>query len=861
MYKSSFLKYMIIGGILLCSSISLPAQRIVDLLSNVQRQEKKDTSVVSNGIKKYAEIVTREAVSVHGIMDIHRVKNSYYLEIPLYLMEKPMLLASRVSEISFNTEIIAGEMPKNPTLVEWVADEEKVYLLDGTSNNIVNPDESIAVGFARNNLKPVIYAFPIKAYNTDETAVVIDVSKFFCADEKHLSPFAASTPFDKMFGINRLKGTFKADLSGILSCRSYEKNITVKTRMAYTVNNEPFTAVMTTSMILLPDQPMRPRLEDHRLGLFSTRKTFYSENLDSSEKIAFVNRWNIQPRPEDQERYAAGEKVVPEKQIIYYVDPAFPEKWRSWLKQGIEDWQIAFEAIGFKDAIVARDYPDDPDFDPEDIRNSCLIYAAVPTANAMGPSWTDPRSGEIIQGSVYFYHDLVKLVHNWRFIQTATVDPKARKLVYDMEVMGPILRYVVAHEIGHTLGLMHNFRSSYAYPVDSLRSPKFTEEYGTTPSIMDYARYNYIAQPGDGVTQLLPPVLGVYDIFAIQWAYKPLPEARTPEEEKPILDRWIREKSDDPMYRYGMQEFMSSVDPASQSEALGDDAVKAGRYGIDNLKIVLRNLPEWTASPGDDYSYTQSMYNEIFRQFQRYMGHVNKFIGGNFLEYPVHGDGKSAFIPVSRDQMRECLEFQIREVKALPEWILDPAVIRLFDPGNDRIYDYLISVVRNLASGSQLGKVGYTAKLSDDPYTQAEYLNDLYNLVFEGSIKGNTLTWGEKRMEYAFLHTILGNLDLLKPQQQTASSARTFSLFDLREILEENMPCCLQDCGHHAHHDPVSLSASTKESDILIESKSLFMAQALKMQKLLNRRAKSAKGDMKEHYQYLSFELNKALTQ
>lgn len=812
----------------------------------------KDSVATSDSLmKNYSAVITEDAETSEGLMTIHKVKSTWYLEIPDSLMGKPMLLASKISAISDNEDAIAGQMPEDPILVEWSKDDEKVYLLDISRQANYSATGSLRKGFKLNYMKPVMSAFPIKTVSPDSSAVVIDVTKFFCANERYMSPFAEPSALEQLLGAKSNKGVFKQDMSGILSSKAFPQNIVFKTRMVYTLSSEPFTAIMTVSMIRLADTPMKPRLSDHRIGYFTDRHTVYSENRDGLETVGYINRWNLQPKPEDMARYMAGELVEPEKPIVYYIDDAFPAKWRPYLKEGIEDWQRAFEKIGFKNAIVAKDYPlGDPDFDPDDIRYSCLRYASTDIANAMGPSWTDPRSGEIINGSVYFYHDVLKLLHNWRFVQTAAVDPAARKEVYDMDTMGPLLRYLVVHEVGHTLGLMHNMRGSFAYPVDSLRSRTFTDVYGTTASVMDYARYNYVAQPGDNVRWLLPPRLGPYDYFAIEWGYKPIFDAATPEDEKPVLNSWILAKGDDPMYRYGRQEIFTAIDPASQTESLGDDAIAASEYGISNLKIIMNNLLAWTAKSGEDYSYSEEMYKELLSQFNRYMGHVSKYIGGNYLEYPVYGDGKTtSFVPVDRKTQRAALRFVVESLKELPEWMENENIIKYFGPGSTGIYDYQASYVKRLLGFSK--KVANTYARTEHGYSQYEYLEDLFDLVFKRTKQGKRLSKADMNMEYAFIYGLFDDLNLLKKSGSGLGFADDSDLF-----ADDAMPCaCAVDW--ESPELEKELEYARKESDASISNKEIQFYLLLEAKDLMNKKVKSGTKEMRAHYSYLAHEINK----
>ena len=718
-------------------------------------EEKKDTVKTEN---EYETLLSGRKQTVSGLFTIHKKDGNLYFEIPLDLMGKDMLLGSTVSSISDNTNAIVGSKPFDPVFFSFSVAGEKVHLNQLKKDYMV--PEKYWNSFEASNIDPVFRSFPIKAYNDDSTSVVIDVTDLFLGTEECLSPF---DPYSANVsgGMSRTE-SFQRDRSYISEIKAFSDNVVIKSVMSYeysltgkkapVLENEPLTAVMTRSIVLLREKPVKPRITDSRIAIFPTAKYFFDPDAQRSSIVYLANRWHLEPS--DPEAFAAGELVDPVRRITFYIDDTFPEKWKPYIKEGVHQWSEVFEEIGYRNAVVAADFPDDdPEFDPDNIKYSCIRYAPIGIQNAMGPSWVDPRSGEIINASVYVYHDVIKLLNHWLMIQTAPADPRARTMYMPEEIIGDGLRYVISHEVGHCLGFMHNMGASSVFPVDSLRSPSFTAEYGTTPSIMDYARFNYVAQPedaGKGI-KMTPPRFGAYDRFLVRWSYTPLPDSLDSRDEYRITSGWISELSSDPVYRYGRQQ-SEIIDPRSQSEDLGDDAVKASAYGIWNLRYLLGHLDGWVSEDDIDFSYRKSIYDGILMQYYRYLGHVYANVGGIYLYEKHVGDDVPMYRSVPSGHQRASMEFLLNQLDSLDWMDSRTAMENMPLSGNPSDVFRHLFIKMLLASPE---KVELSAsKAVDDPYTPEECLADIYARIWGPSEKKQALDDAQRLSQELFLKNI-----------------------------------------------------------------------------------------------------------
>lgn len=763
--------FSLVTSLLFTSDLFSQSGRIKLKKKNKTEKNTETKTPKKSKTPKYSDFVKKSTKTDDGLFKVHENKDKFLYEIPNSYLGKEMLLVTRIKEIPANLGggyVNAGSKI-NTQVIVWEKYKNKILLKVKSYNAIAEDNLPIYKSVKANNLEPVIYAFDVKSQNIDSTAVLVDVTKFFSTDVKAISGLPSY--YRKNYKVRRLD----ASRSFISSIKSYPKNIEVIQDFTFDADAPPSNRSTNTismrinqSMILLPEEPMMSRVYDKRVGYFTIGNVDYSSEALKADSKRYIRRWRLEPK--DEAAYNRGELVEPIKPIVYYLDPATPEKLRKYIKQGVDDWQKVFETAGFKNAIMAKMPPtkeEDPEFSMEDIRYSSIRYVASTTRNATGPSVSDPRTGEILESDIIWYHNHLRSYRNRYLLETGAANPSARTLDTPDEEIGDMMRMVIAHEVGHALGLPHNMAASYAYPTDSLRSGDFTQKNGIAATIMDYARYNYVAQPGDKNIRFIRQ-LGPYDHYAINWGYRKIPNVTSPEQEVKTLDKWIEEKGNDPIYRFGGQRF----DPSAQTEGIGNDQVKSSTYGVKNLKIVAKNLPNWTSNQTNNYEDLNELYGELLSVWGRYAGHVTGNIGGVYEFNKKPSQQGAIYVPVSKNVQKESLNWLLNNVFKTQNWLLDKNILNKIDETGytEKLGRYQDRNLATLLNYRTLERMIEAEVIQDNFYPASDMISDLRKGIFSEARSTKNVDLQRRKLQKSFIKR-LGSLMSDKSAKSTDISS------------------------------------------------------------------------------------------
>ena len=835
-----------------------------------KNKKKETTEEVSK--TDFEKIASESNLVSRGMFNVYAQDGKYYFEIPVSLLQRDMLVVNKLQRVPFELNDAGVNRGTNYETqmirFEWNKEEKKIRVRQSRPLPESPENDAITRSVRDNFISPLIADFKLEACNADSTAVIIQINDIYDGSE---------TSINNVFDNINLGTSAVKDLSRIMSIKAFPNNIvatselTTKVREGMSAVN--VTVEVSSSLVLLPEKPMMGRLDDPKVGYFTKDLLYFSDSQQKTEEKKYITRWRLEPKPEDREAYLRGELVEPEKPIVFYIENSTPYRWRKYIKQGIEDWQVAFERAGFKNAIIAKELPDSIAANADDINYSVVTYAASSKANAMGPSILDPRSGEILEADIMWWHNVISMVQEWITVQTGAIDPKARGTKLPDEMMGDAIRFVACHEVGHSLGLRHNMMGSWTFPTDSLRSKSFTDKMNSTASsIMDYARYNYVAQPGDGVTAVSPHI-GPYDIFAIEYGYRwyGLP---TPEAEKDVLYDFLN-KHNGRLYKYSeAQDPRSAVDPRAQNEDLGDDPVRSSELGIANLKRIVPEIIKWTTTgeKGQTYEEASRLYYAVITQWNNYLYHVMANIGGIYIENTTVGDGVKTYTYVEKEKQEASLDFLLNEVLCYPRWLFDTEISDytfLLRKNPTGVIEYAPSqILKNtqgyifwdlLSNDRLMRMLENELKNGKKAFTVVEMMDKMHNSIFATTIKGGTPDVMERNLQKGFLDALItaaAESEGVKINKQLTATSGNPYLFHHTPWCSHNEFAIEQAERMGARRE---LSFYGGQVNRISDAISVKRGELLRIKKLLESRRNTSDTAARYHYDDMILRINTAL--
>ena len=835
-----------------------------------KNKKKETTEEVSK--TDFEKIASESNLVSRGMFNVYAQDGKYYFEIPVSLLQRDMLVVNKLQRVPFELNDAGVNRGTNYETqmirFEWNKEEKKIRVRQSRPLPESPENDAITRSVRDNFISPLIADFKLEACNADSTSVIIQINDIYDGSE---------TSINNVFDNINLGTSAVKDLSRIMSIKAFPNNIvatselTTKVREGMSAVN--VTVEVSSSLVLLPEKPMMGRLDDPKVGYFTKDLLYFSDSQQKTEEKKYITRWRLEPKPENREAYLRGELVEPEKPIVFYIENSTPYRWRKYIKQGIEDWQVAFERAGFKNAIIAKELPDSIAANADDINYSVVTYAASSKANAMGPSILDPRSGEILEADIMWWHNVISMVQEWITVQTGAIDPKARGTKLPDEMMGDAIRFVACHEVGHSLGLRHNMMGSWTFPTDSLRSKSFTDKMNSTASsIMDYARYNYVAQPGDGVTAVSPHI-GPYDIFAIEYGYRwyGLP---TPEAEKDVLYDFLN-KHNGRLYKYSeAQDPRSAVDPRAQNEDLGDDPVRSSELGIANLKRIVPEIIKWTTTgeKGQTYEEASRLYYAVITQWNNYLYHVMANIGGIYIENTTVGDGVKTYTYVEKEKQEASLDFLLNEVLCYPRWLFDTEISDytfLLRKNPTGVIEYAPSqILKNtqgyifwdlLSNDRLMRMLENELKNGKKAFTVVEMMDKMHNSIFATTIKGGTPDVMERNLQKGFLDALItaaAESEGVKINKQLTATSGNPYLF-------HHTPWCSHDEFAIEQAERMGarreLSFYSGQVNRISDAISVKRGELLRIKKLLESRRNTSDTAARYHYDDMILRINTAL--